>query len=131
MRNSLEKVRQRDYDAVQQDAPAISGAPSLAKAQRAFEKFRGKWRESHPAMVRRLEQEPPELLAFFPFPRQRWRKLRTSNVIERCFVELRRRTRAMLCFVSVPSVDRIVDSICNRCNPQWKNRTLQLVTPAA
>jgi len=26
------------------------------------------------------------------------RKLRTTNVIERCFVEVRRRTRPMVCF---------------------------------
>jgi transposase-like protein len=39
-----------------------------------------------PAMVRRLQQDLSELLSFFPFPRHLWRKLRTTNVIERSFV---------------------------------------------
>lgn len=59
-------------------------------------------------MVRRLEQDLPELLAFFSFPRHLWRKLRTSNVVDRCFVEVRRRTRPMVCFVNAASVDRMI-----------------------
>jgi hypothetical protein len=43
----------------------------------------------------------PELLRFFSFLQHLWRKLRTTNIIERCFVEVRRRTRPMVCFVNV------------------------------
>jgi len=43
-------------------------------------------------MVKRLERDLPDRLSFFSFPRPLWRKLRTTNVIERCFVEVRRRT---------------------------------------
>ena len=32
-----------------------------------------------------------------------WRKLRPTNVIERCFVEVVRRDRSMVCFVNVQS----------------------------
>jgi transposase-like protein len=78
-----------------------------------------------------VEQDLPELLSFFSFPKHLWRKLRTANVIERCFVEVRRRARPMVCFVNVNSVDRIVFSIFNRFNEQWRNRTLRLFTQAA
>ena len=82
-------------------------------------------------MVPQLERDLPELLAFYSFPRQLWRKLRTKNVIERLFVEVRRRTRPMVCFVNVKSVDRIIYSIFHRFNLEWKNRTLQVFTQAA
>jgi transposase-like protein len=49
-------------------------------------------------------------------PRHLWRKLRTTNVIERCFVEVRRRTRPMVCCANVESVDRIIYSIFQRFN---------------
>jgi hypothetical protein len=78
-----------------------------------------------------LSQDLPELLSFFAFPRHLWRKLRTTNVIERCFVEVRRRTRPMVCFVNVESVDRIIYSIFQRFNLEWKTRTLNLFTQAA
>jgi len=55
-------------------------------------------------------------------PQHLWRKLRTTKVIERCFVEVRRRTRPMVCFVNEPSVERIIYAIFHRFNEQWKNR---------
>jgi transposase-like protein len=57
--------------------------------------------------------------------------LRTTNVIERCFVEVRRTTRPLVCFVNVESVDRIIFSIFNRLNEEWRNRILQVFTQAA
>ena len=49
-------------------------------------------------------------------------------MIERCFVEVRRRTRPMVCFVNVESVDRIIYSIFQRFNLEWKTRTLSVFT---
>ncbi len=82
-------------------------------------------------MVRQLERDLPELLQFFALPRHFWRKLRTINVIERCFVEVRRRTRPMVVFTNVASVDRIIYAISSRFNEDWKNHTLELFTQAA
>ncbi len=82
-------------------------------------------------MVTQLELDLPELLSFFALPKHLWRKLRTTNVIERCFVEVRRRTRPMVCFVNVKSVDRIIYSIFQRFNLEWKKRTLRVFTQAA
>jgi putative transposase len=131
MRNILEKVRRRDYHLVKADAQAIYLADSGRQAEAAWGDFRGHWKDAYPAMVRKLEADLPELLSFYNFPRPLWRKLRTTNVIERCFVEVRRRTRPMVCFVNVASVDRIIFSIFNRFNEQWRNRTLRLFTQAA
>ena len=131
MRNILEHVRQRDYDAVKADAQAIYLAASRVHAEAAFRALRARWRGSYGPMVRQLERHLPELLSVFAFPAHLRRKLRTTNVIERCFVEVRRRTRPMVCFVNVASVDRILYSIFQRFNLEWKNRTLKLFTQAA
>lgn len=66
--------------------------------------------------MRQLEKDLPELLSFFSFPRHLRRKFRTipqRGIIERRFVEVRRRTRPMVRFVSVQSVDRTIFSGCN------------------
>ncbi len=133
MRNILEKVRKRDYDAVKAGAQAIYRADSQRQAVQAFRSFRAGWQGIYPLMVKQLEKDLPELLTFFAFPRYLWRKLRTTNVIERCFVEVRRRTRPMVCFVNAASVDRIIYAIFNGLNenPEWRNRTLRLFTQAA
>jgi putative transposase len=131
MRNILDKVRKRDYDAVKTDAQAIYLAPSRRQAEAAAKGFCRHWRRDYPSMVKLLERDLTELLAFFRFPKHLWRKLRTTNIIERCFVEVRRRTRPMVCFVNVQSVDRIIYSIFQRFNLEWKTRTLRLFTQAA
>jgi transposase-like protein len=87
-------------------------------------------------MVKQLEKDLPDLLWFFSFPKHLWKQLRTTHIIERCFVEacfveVRRRTRPMVCFVNVQSVDRIICSIFNRFNLEWKTLTLEVFTQAA
>lgn len=131
MRNILEKVRKRDSDAVKADAQAIYLAKGRRQAEAAARAFCRRWRADYSTIVRQLERDLPELLAFFAFPKHLWRKLRTTNIIERCFVEVRRRTRPMVCFVNVQSVDRILYSIFQRFNLEWKNRTLRVFTQAA
>lgn len=121
MRNILEKVRKRDYEAVKAEAQAIYRADSRRDAEVAFRCFRSHWRSSYPRLVKQLAKDLPELLSFFSFPRDLWPKLRTipqSGMIERCFV-------------NAASVDRIVFSIFNRFNEDWRNRTLRIFTHAA
>jgi transposase-like protein len=119
------------FAAVKNSAQAIYLASDRAAAIRAFRTFQAHWRDAYPALVRKLEQDLPDLLSFFHMPQHLWRKLRTTNVIERCFVEVRRRTRPMVCFVNELSVERIIYAIFHRFNEQWKNRTLRLFTQAA
>lgn len=131
MRNILEKVRRRDEKEVKREAQKMYLAESVGAARKAFERFRFHWRAHYPSMIRQLERDLPELLHFYVFPRHLWRKLRTTNVIERCFVEVRRRTRPMVVFTNMQSVDRIIYAIFSRFNEDWKNRTLDLFTQAA
>lgn len=131
MRNILDKVRKRDHDQVKADAQAIYLADGYRSAQAAARAFSRRWRAEYASMVKQLERDLPELLAFYRFPKHLWRKLRTTNIIERCFVEVRRPTRPMVCFVNVQSVDRIIYSIFQRFNLEWKTRTLSVFTQAA
>jgi putative transposase len=131
MRNLVQAARKRDLEAITADARAIYNADGIRQARVAFEKFRRRWQASYPRLVHRLDKDLPDLLTFYQFPKSLWRKLRTTNVIERRFVEVRRRTRPMVCFVNIHSVDRIIFAIFNQFNQQYGNRTLRVFTQAA
>lgn len=131
LRNLLNGARRRDHAAMKADAQAIDQATSRAEAEYAAQAFARRWRDAYPQLVTRLLRDLPELLAFFQCPRALWRRLRTTNVMERCFVEVRRRTRPMVCFVNVQSVERIIFSVVNRFNLEWNQRTLRQFTQAA
>jgi transposase-like protein len=109
-------VRPADHDAVKQDAQRIYQADSQATARKAFQRFRLRWQAKYSKLVKRLEQDLPALLTFFQFQQHLWRKLRTTNTIERCFVEVRRRTRPRVVLINVASVDRIIYAIFSRFN---------------
>lgn len=131
MRNLRDGVRRRDQARIKRDAQRIYLARNAAQARGAFARFRFHWQTPYPALVKRLQRDLPELLTFFDFPQPLWRKLRTTNAIERCFVEVRRRTRPMVLFTNLASVERIVYAIFFRFNQQWQNHSLSLFTQAA
>ena len=68
-------------------AQAIYRAESRKQAQQAFQQFRLRWQSAYGSMVKQLEKDLPELLNFFDCPKPVWKKVRTTNLIERCFVE--------------------------------------------
>jgi putative transposase len=131
MRNILQRVKKTDYQEVKRSAQAIYQADGIKEARLLVKEFRMRWVKQYPAMVKQLEKDLPELLSFMSFPKNQWIKLRTTNVIERCFVEVRRRTRPMVCFVNVGSVDRIIYSIFHKFNLQWETHALRTFTQAA
>jgi transposase-like protein len=113
---------------VKRDAQKIYGGSGLAEGRKALRRFQLNWRTVYPRLVRGLEKDLPELLDFCQFPRHLWMTPRTTNAIERGFVEVRRRTRPMVVFTNVESVDRIIYAIFSRFNEDWQSHTLQLLT---
>lgn len=131
LRNLLGAVRRRDHAAVKADAQAIYQAGSHREADAFARQCAQRWRAAYPSRVGRLLRDLPELLACYRCPRPLWRKVRTTNLIERGFVEVRRRTRPMVCFVNVQSVERIIFSIFHRFNLEWRQHARRAFTQAA
>ena len=75
-----------------------------------------------------LEEDLEELLAFFDCPKAHWKRLRTTNVIERLFVEVRRRIRTMCAFTTRSSCERILFSVFDRMNTHWSRHPLPAFT---
>lgn len=131
MRNLLDRVKKREQPQVKKGAQKIYTARDRKAARAAFLRFRLRWQGAYPGMVKQLERDLPELLNFYSFEKSLWRKLRTTNAIERCFVEVRRRTRPMVTFVNMASVDRIIFAIFSAYNQKHGKRALSLFTQAA
>ncbi len=78
--------------------------------------------------MRCMEKDLGELLNFYSCPKEIWVKVRTTNVIERAFREVRRRTRPMSCFNNVQSIERIVYAKPIHLNEQWEEKPLKEFT---
>jgi putative transposase len=71
----------------------IMEAPSRADARAARERFRGEFDAKYPKAVAKLDRDWAALTAFYDFPAEHWRHLRTSNAIESSFATVKLRTR--------------------------------------
>lgn len=112
MRNILDKVRKIDQKEVKKDLVKIYTAESLQKARSAAKRWANVWIDIYPAAVKCLQQDLEELLTFLQFADPIFRrKIRTTNVIERVFREVRRRTRPMGVFENRTSMERILYAI--------------------
>jgi putative transposase len=77
-----------------------------------------------PRAIRCLEKDLDEMLNYFDCPVSHRIKIRTTNIIERSFREVRRRTRTMSCFTNSQSVDRIIYGVMNHLNNNWQDKPL-------
>jgi putative transposase len=68
-------------------------APSRADAAAARERFREQFDAKYPKATAKLDKDWAALTAFYAFPAEHWRHLRTSNAIESSFATVKLRTR--------------------------------------
>lgn len=120
--NYLPKKHQKECI---KEARKIYLADNKKEAVRIYKAWAKKWARIKPEAVRCIERELDELLAFLDCPKEHQVKIRTTNVIERSFREVRRRVRTMNCFTNQPSCERIIYSIFNHLNNHWRNRLLK------
>jgi transposase-like protein len=128
-RNVLDKVKRADREKVKKDLHRISHAKNRQAATQAYWAFCQKYRKAYPGAVKSLESEIDDLLSFYQVKlsaKERqglgakelqkaqmmlWRKIRTTNLIERAFREVKRRTRPMGVFGNGSSMERILYAV--------------------
>lgn len=128
LRNVSNYLKRKDRDKCIREARAIYSAESRKDALQAFDKWAKRWREISPKAVQCVEKDMEELLNVYYCPKEIRKKLRTTNVIERAFREVRRRTRPMSCFNNTQSIERIVYAVLSHLNDQWGRRPLNEFT---
>ena len=127
-RNVLDKMKRADRDAAQRGLNRISHAPDRAEARRQARAFVDRWRSRYPAAVRCLWMDIDELLTFFRFEDESWRRAtRTTNAIERRFREVRRRTRPMGVMANIASLQRILFAVFTHENHKQGTATPFLI----
>jgi len=106
----------------------IYDAKDRYHAVEAFKRWKKKWQKISIRAVACIENDLEELLSFYEFPETHRKKVRTTNIIERSFREVRRRTRVFSCFSNKESCDRIIYAIFTHLNNGWKERPLKQFT---
>jgi putative transposase len=125
-RNVLDKVKKIDQPAVKKTLNRISHAANRREATQAYWNFSSRWAKAYPKAVNCLKKDFDQLLSFFQIKDSRlWSRLRTTNLIERSFREVRRRTRPMGVMAHTQSLQRIVFAVFHHLNQNWSQNPLK------
>jgi len=127
LRNLQSRLKAAQRPCLEQ-AKLIYQAAHEQEALERFRKWKRRWQASAPRAVQCLQGDLEELFSIFRLPLSQRRRLRTTNVIERLFVEVRRRIRTMCAFTTRDSCERILFSVFYRMNQYWDKHPLKSFT---
>jgi putative transposase len=70
-------------------------AASAAEARRGLEGIINDYRQAYPSAMAVIERDAEALIAHLRWPSEHRKRIRTTNLLERTFVEVRRRTKVI------------------------------------
>jgi putative transposase len=126
-RNALAFVPRLEMRAeVAADLRAIFDSPDRAEAERRLQLVPEKYKARAPRLSSWLDANVGEGLTVFAFPRSHWRRLRTSNLVERLSQEIKRRTRVAGLFPNEASLLRLVSAVLMEISEEWETEKIYL-----
>jgi putative transposase len=131
LRNVVVKLKRAQREACMGEAKLIFGAPSRTEAIRRFRAWRTNRLDEAEAAVRCLEKDLFHCFHDYRFPQHLWKTIRTTNILERAFREVRRRTRPMRVFTNAESAERIMHGVTEHLNANWQEHPLRQIQPNA
>ena len=123
MRNVTKYCKKEYLHQCKKHAQNIYYAKNKKAAVAAFKSFKRTWETRCPKAVKCIEKDLERLLAFFDLPSPIWKKVRTTNVIERIFGEVRRRTKIIGAFPNDQSAARMIYALFAYFNSKWVRKT--------
>jgi len=82
LRTGLDVVPEKAQPEVKAHRQRLAGAASRAAAEHERRRFRLAYQPRFPKAVERLERDWERMVAYYSFPKEHWRHLRTTNVVE-------------------------------------------------
>lgn len=95
MNNVLGYIPKQHHDGVQPELKAIFYQESRPQADQLLAAFCAKYEQIYPTAVECLRRDSDACLTFYSFPSAHWKTIRTNNVAERLFEEVKKRYHKM------------------------------------
>jgi putative transposase len=119
MRNALARVPRAAQNDVAATIRSIFAQPDQESAHRQLRFVADQLRPRHYRVAELLEEAEEDLLAHMSFPREHWRKLHSTNPLERVNKEIKRRTNVVGIFPNRNAVIRLVGALLMEQQDEW------------
>jgi transposase-like protein len=111
--------------------PAAAVRRSLPKAKRQLGQVGQRWRTLLSEAMACLRHGVPAPSTYFAFPPAHWRRIRSTNGLERLHGESKRRTRAVGALPDRASALRLITAVASHTVALWRARLYLDVKPLA
>ena len=108
------------------DIRMIFNAPNRELAESYLKQVVGKYAKKAARLADWMEANIPEGLSYFEFPQEHWRRIRTTNGLERISQEIKRRTRVVRIFPNEGSCLRLVTAVLMEISEDWETGRIYL-----
>jgi putative transposase len=111
---------------VAEDIHTIFNAPDRPTAEAYLTQMVAKYADTASKLSAWMEENLPEGLTVFSFPKRHQKRLRTTNGLERISEEIKRRTRVAVIFPNEASCLRLVSAILMETSEEWETGRVYL-----
>ena len=118
--NVLARVPKKRQEEVEKALHRIFYSACLEDAREEAHRFVTRYGKEFPTAVEVLGANLEESLTFYRFPERHWKYIRTSNVLERSFREVRRRTNVIGRFPTEMAALSVVFGVLEEERLKWK-----------
>ena len=118
-RNLLAHVPKGQVDYVAAAFRMIFAQAKPADIDAAWDKTRDEFAARWPKIGPYMDEAKAEVLAFTAFPREHWRKIWSTNPLERVNKEIKRRARVVGIFPNPAAVIRLVGAVLIDIHDEW------------
>jgi transposase-like protein len=120
MRNVLTRVKRNNTHMVIAAIQTIFAQPDARAVREQFERIVATLDDQFPDVATMLTDAKEDLLAFSTFPEAHWRKVWSTNPLERLHREIKRRTDVVGVFPNDASVERLVTAVVVEAHDEWQ-----------
>jgi transposase-like protein len=120
MRNILNKLPQEAQSRIKMEVHSIYYAYDATEAESKSEEFIRKHSNKYPEMIRCFTEDLPACLEHLKFPESHRKFIRTTNLIERAFVEEKRRTKIIPYHQNEKGMMNLVFGVLIRASRKWR-----------
>jgi len=121
--NAQSKVTtQLQRKAIANEVKGIFSQTSLKDAKRATSEVSKRWEKRNKRFSEWIEDACAEAFTYFKFEDHFWRKIRTSNPLERTNREIKRRTKVATIFPNEASCIRLITANLVEAHENWSTR---------
>ena len=119
MRNVLAKVPKASAEMVAAAIRTIFSQPNASHVHAPFDEIAAMLAAKFPGVADMLTDARADLLAFTAFPVSHWKKIWSTNPLERLNKEIKRRTNVVGIFPNEDSVVRLATAVIAEAHDEW------------